>query len=524
MRRRGAVQVGLIGAAVVPFALVVPSGADPSGTDALRADLDRILADPRLAGAHTGVVVRDPATDEVLYSRAADERAVPASTAKLATSAAALDVLGPEHRFRTEVRTDAPVDRPVLRGDLHLRGTGDPAVLPADLDRMAAEVADRGVRRVEGAVLADATRFDDRPLGTGWAWDDEPYHYAAPVSALTAAPDTDYDAGSAVVRVEPGAEGGPARTSVAPATGALQLDDRVRTAAPDTAPDVDALREHGTGRVVVTGAVPAGGPGAEEYVSVPDPAAYAVDLFVRSLAEHGVRVSGTGEGAAPPGSRVLAEHVSMPLRELLGPFLKLSNNGHAETLVKAMAAHQHGRGDWETGIPLLTERLAGFGVDPEAVRLVDGSGLSPMDQLTPGQLAELLDNVRQRPWFADWYAALPVAGAADRAVGGTLRHRMAGTAAEHNVHAKTGSMTGVSALSGYVTAADGRELVFSVVFNGVLSEPPHDVEDAIAVRLAEHGAERDRVRGTAPLPPAQRDDARARSAERELECSWTKTC
>jgi serine-type D-Ala-D-Ala carboxypeptidase/endopeptidase (penicillin-binding protein 4) len=212
---------------------------------------------------------------------------------------------------------------------------------------------------------------------------------------------------------------------------------------------------------------------------------------------------------------------------LLVPFLKLSNNSHAEALVKSMGRVVRGDGSWDAGLAVLTEKLKGLGVDPGVSRMVDGSGLSTMDAVTPAQLTALLDNIQQRPWFPAWYDALPIAGAPDRLVGGTLRGRMSGTPAANNVHAKTGSLTGVTSLSGYVTAAHGRRLVFSVLFNDFLSDSPNDLEDAIAVRLAEYTGSDDVRRPGAPRVPQQRvpsDDPGTPVDESALECSWVKEC
>ncbi|MGP4020202.1 D-alanyl-D-alanine carboxypeptidase/D-alanyl-D-alanine endopeptidase [Saccharopolyspora sp. 5N708] len=526
MRRRWGLAFGLAVALGVPFAFVAPSGAAPSGPDALRVDLDDILADQRLNGSHAGVVVRDPDTDEVLYSRQATDRATPASNAKLLTSAAAVETLGPDYRFRTDVLTSAAQQGSVLLGDLYLRGTGDPTLLAADYDRLAAQVAESGIRVVQGNLRTDDSWFDDVPLGTGWAWDDEPYYYAAPVSALTVAPNTDFDAGTAIVRVSPTTEGQPAVVQLDPATEAVRIDNQTTTSTAGGEPDVTVQRDHGGSRVVVSGTVAAGAQPFEDFTSVPDPSAYAADVFARALAAHGVTVEGTGEGGVPGGARTLAQRQSIPLRELLVPFLKLSNNGHAEVLVKAMGREARGEGSWAAGLEVLNEKLTGLGVDPQVLRLVDGSGLSTMDNVTPDQLTVLLDNVRQRPWFQAWYDALPVAGVADHMVGGTLSGRMAGTAAANNVHAKTGSLTGVTALSGYVTAANGRQLVFSVLFNDFLTSSPKDLEDAIAIRLAEYNGAQDQPRGRPQVTQSRTslDDPSTRVDESALECSWVKAC
>ena len=526
MRARWVLVFGFVLLLGAPFG-AVPTTAAPSPPDALCRDLDELLADSRLRGSHAGVVVRDPVTDEVLYRRRAHDRATPASNAKLFTSVAALETLGPGYRFRTEVATAAERHGPVLAGDVHLRGTGDPTMLAADYERLAARIADAGIRHVRGRLIVDDNWFDDVPLGTGWMWNDEPYYYAGPVSALSVAPNTDYDAGTVIVRVSPGARGRPVRVRLDPPTDAVEIVNRARTGAPDSSSTLSVRREHGSDRVVVSGTLPAGAAPVEEFSSVPDPTRYAADAFARALAAHGVSIGGVAEGVTPPGARVLAAHESMTLAELMVPFLKLSNNGHAEVLVKAMGREVRGEGSWSAGLAVLDEVMRRFGVDPAAYRLVDGSGLSTMDKVTPGQIAALLDNARSRPWFGTWYAALPIAGAEERMVGGTLRGRMNGTPAEHNIHAKTGSMTGVTALSGYVTAANGRRLVFSVLFNEFLSAAPRDLQDAIAVRLARYGSPRTRTGDAAPRVPSSRppaDDPVTRVDESALECSWSKAC
>ncbi len=160
--------------------------------------------------------------------------------------------------------------------------------------------------------------------------------------------------------------------------------------------------------------------------------------------------------------------------------------------------------------------LPSYGVDPARLSLRDGSGLSRMDQIAPDQLAALLGAVRSRPWFPTWHESLPIAGKADRLVGGTLRNRMRGTAAEGNVYAKTGSLTGVSGLSGYVTTAGGDQWVFSMVTNNSIGVNVKGVEDAVAVRLAEEGGAVT-ARSVVPAP-------RLSAEMTELECSWVKAC
>ena len=513
MRFRRGVRASVVVSSLM-LSAAAPAAAAPSpqqAPDALRADLDRILSDPRLNPDQTGLVVRDPTSHQVLYSRNGDRPRTPASNVKLLTSAAAMDVLGPDHRFRTDVLASGQRRGATLQGDLHLRGTGDPTTLPGDYDRLAADVAARGIKQVRGRLLTDDAFFDGQRHPEGWDRDDFSSYYGAATSALTAAPDADYDPGSVIVQVAPGSSGQAPDVRLTPQTGAVHVVNRATTGAANSASSLQVQRDPGSDQIVVSGSVPAGSQPAKEYVSVPDPTAYAGDLFARALAAHGVAIGPVAAAPTPPGARPLAAHESMPLREMLVPFLKLSNNGHAEALTKAMGRQERGQGSWAAGTAVIEQRLRSFGVDPSAIKLTDGSGLSKLDEVPPEQFGRLLDAARGRPWFRTWYEALPIAGEKDRVVGGTLRNRMAGTPAQGTVHAKTGSMTGVTSISGYATTADHRPLVFSSLFNGFRSEAPQDLEDAIAVRLAEDGGSGGSSPGvkTFHAPAPQVDEKRA---------------
>ncbi|WP_043618438.1 D-alanyl-D-alanine carboxypeptidase/D-alanyl-D-alanine endopeptidase [Nonomuraea candida] len=480
---------------------------DPSaGVADLTQDINQILSDSRLTIARAGVVVKSARTGEELYATDAGKLLIPASNTKLFTSAAAAETLGLDYRFPTTVLHSGRKAGSVLTGDLVLRGTGDPTMLAEDYDALAAEVAAAGVKAVAGRLVADDTWFDAQRLGNDWAWDDETAYYAAPISALTASPDRDYDAGSVIVSVA--ADGDKVKVSTTPETDYLKIVNRATVGAET---DVLIERQHGTRTVVITGTV---AEPYQEWVAVDDPTAYVSTLFRKALARHGVKVLGpTVTGAAPAGAKELARHESMTLGELLVPFMKLSNNIHAEILTKAMGRKVSGQGTWSAGLKVSTDFAKAHGV--QVINMRDGSGLSRRDGFSPGSIVQLLSAVRDKPWFSTWYESLPIAGNADRFTGGTLRSRMRGTPAENNVHAKTGSLTGVTSLSGYVNSAEGEPLIFSIMLNQYLSGSPKDIEDKIAVRLAQFS--RTAAAGTAtPLRAAEP------GAAGDLECSWLK--
>ncbi|MEV3990163.1 D-alanyl-D-alanine carboxypeptidase/D-alanyl-D-alanine-endopeptidase [Streptomyces sp. NPDC049837] len=507
-----------LGLAGLLAASTLTAGAGPSDTG-LKGAIDTILTDPRLDGGAAGVVVADAASGETLYQRDGGDRLMPASNTKIATSLAAMALLGPEYRFRTEVLATARPKGGVLHGDLYLRGTGDPTTLAGDYDALAARVAAAGVRRVTGRLVADDTRFDGNRLGRAWAADDESSYYSAQISPLTVAPDTDYDSGTVVVEAAPAAEAGARpRVSVTPATDYVRIDNRATTVPAGRPDTLTVEREHGTNTITVTGEIPVQGSPTKEWITVWEPTGYAAAVFADALAARGVRVAGEprqGE-PTPPAARVLATHSSMPLKDLMRPFMKLSNNMHAEALTKTIGYETSGRGTWSAGLAAIGAYLREQGVQTSTVRQVDGSGLSRMNLFPAAQLTRLLLAVQDAPWFADWYASLPVACAPDRATGGTLRTRMCGTPAALNTRAKTGTLTGASALSGYVTDAGGRRLVYGIVLNNHLASSVKSIEDAIVVTLAKS----DTSKGT--IATVRPDRARTAEAPGELECSWVK--
>ncbi|WP_051969688.1 D-alanyl-D-alanine carboxypeptidase/D-alanyl-D-alanine endopeptidase [Kitasatospora azatica] len=503
-------------AAVLVALLLTGSGSAPRSlpaADPLAADLDRLLGDPRLTGAAVSVLVTDAATGEVRYQRAPGALVLPASTLKTVTAAAALDLLGRDHRFSTEVLAAGPRTGAALDGDLVLHGGGDPSLLPADLDTLAGQVAAAGIAEVSGAVLADASRYDAVPLGANWAWDDQAAYYSPQISALTLTTDGDDDVGTVRLTLTPDASPGrPAAVRVTPPEAPVRVSGRVDTGAAGGEDTVRVDRRPGGNEIVLTGSLPAAGGPTEEWVAVDDPARLTATVFTAALARHGVTVrGGVREGQAPGDAVVLATHDSAPLSALMVPFLKLSNNGIAEHLVKEIGRVRAGSGSWTAGLDRVRDFLHRSGLEPTAARQVDGSGLSRQNLMTSQRLVSLLRFARQQPWFATWYDALPVAGDPRRMVGGTLTNRLRGTPADGRVHAKTGSMTGVDALAGYLDRPDGHTLAFSILLNNFAGDTPRPVIDAFVVRLASDGA--------SAAPPSENGGDRHRATH-----DWEATC
>ncbi|MHA6577521.1 D-alanyl-D-alanine carboxypeptidase/D-alanyl-D-alanine endopeptidase [Pseudomonas yamanorum] len=447
--------------------------------------LDQLLADPALHGASVSLMVRDARSGNTLYQHNPRTRLTPASSLKLLTTAAAMDVLGPQYRFATQLLSDGNRQGAVLNGNLYLRGLGDPTIQWADYQALAASLAQQGIQQVQGDLVFDDTFFDAERLGTDWSQDDESTYYGAQISALTVSPNDDFDAGSLLVTAKaPVAIGRPVTVDISPATDYVQIGNR---AISGTGNSYGINRQHGTNLLRLSGAL-APGKQSRQLVSVWEPTQLVANLFGQALAQQGISVQGRRMigGVTPTTATVLAMHESAPLQELITPLLKLSNNNMSEALLKSMGRKTVNAGTAPAGVAAVAGFLKRQGIDTATLNQVDGSGLSRRNLVSSQNLTDVLLAASKQPWFNAWYNALPVAGNPVRMAGGSLRYRLRGTAAENNLHGKTGSMNGVSSLTGYVTDAKGRKLVFSMVTNNyvVAGARVKALENRLATALA----------------------------------------
>lgn len=464
-----------------------PTQAVAKSTE-LKQQLDHILQDKRLDGAIAGVHVRRASDGKTLYAHDADIRLRPASNMKLLTGSAAMDVLGSDYRFTTEVLTDGKLRGKVLQGNIYLRGKGDPTLMKEDLDHFAKALRKKGIQKIHGDLIADDNWYDDVRYSQDINWSDESNYVGAQVSALTLSPNEDYDAGTVIVDVNPAKKAGSKpKVSLTPKTDYVKIINKAKTAGKNEATNISIEREHGTNNIVISGKISVEASNSRAWVAVWEPTGYALDVFKKSLASQGIKQIGKSSlrtGKTPKQAKQLIDKKSMPLKDMYMPFMKLSNNGHAEVLVKEMGKVIHNEGSWDAGLDVMADKLQAFGLDTDTVMLRDGSGMSHKNMIPASELTKLLAAVQDKKWFPAFEKALPVAGEPDRLVGGTLRNRMTGDATKGNVKAKTGSITSVSTLSGYVTSKDGQKLVFSILTNNYIDGPITPIEDQIATVLA----------------------------------------
>ena len=445
-----------------------PAAVTPRAARTLGADLDRIFNAALTQNALWGVHIKSLDTGRVLYSRNAATLMMPASNMKIVTLAAAAQTLGWDYRFKTTLETTAPVEDGVLKGDLIVRGTGDPTIntrnarASAVFDEWAAALRAAGITRIDGGVAADASAFDDRALGQGWAWDYLEAGYAAPVGAL------EYNENVGTVTIRPGAkQGDAADLQVTPGTG-LGLLYRVVTGEPGSRTAITLERRTHDNYLDVSGTIAVDAAPVTRDVAVINPARYFAHSLLLALVERGIPVvrvpidlADRPADATVEPRRVLHESLSPPLREIATTMMKVSQNLYAETLLKAAGAATAGRGSAAAGRRASAAVFTGWGIPDTAYVQADGSGLSRYDYVTPAMLVALLERMHADPRHRDRFVAtLPIAGK-----DGTISTRMRATRAEANAVAKTGSISNVRALSGYVRTRDGELLAFSILAN-----------------------------------------------------------
>jgi serine-type D-Ala-D-Ala carboxypeptidase/endopeptidase (penicillin-binding protein 4) len=446
-----------------------------------------------------GLLVADAQTGETLFERNADSYFVPASNMKLFTTALALAKLGPDYRFHTTLETRGTISADgALQGDLILVGRGDPNLsnrkFPFELkeefdgppERALAELADglasRGVKEITGDVIGDDSYFPRERYPNGWEIDDMVWEYGAAISAIVV------DDNTVAVTLMPGQQlGDPVVATVSPLTPDFVLENDVTTALPEQRAELRLTREPGANLVVIQGTLPAKSAARKLVLAIEEPAQHAASLLTQLLTERGIKVDGKTRAVHVPEAdatprTVLADHVSVPLSDSLKLVNKISQNLHTEMLLRT-AARQSAL--WSTPEDLMKvpqDFYASVGIGADDVIQTDGSGLSRHDLVTPRAVVTLLKYAQQQPWFAPYFASLPVAG-----VDGSLQERMKGTVAEGHIHAKTGSVEHVRTLSGFADTPGGRRLIFSFLGNnqGGKNHEAADALNALCVAMME---------------------------------------
>ncbi len=496
-------------AALIAITFAFRFNVQAQNIEYLQHSLDSLFQNPEFSNATFGVAIQSLRTGEYLYQRNDAKSLTPASNLKLFTSSEALHYLGPHYCFITRLQTDGKIRGHTLFGNLILHGAGDPSFGATSLylagansevfQQWTKQLRRKGIRSIAGRILVDNSYFSPERYPDGWQIDDAPYYYATPITALT------YDENQVSVIISPSRPGKRPWVHYAPQQVHFGILKNLAVTGDATAAStIDAIRLFGSDTIEIIGTIPSSSAPQEEQTSIQFPERYAARALRDALRRARIRMAWK-ELPSRRGRAILASWTSPPLDSLVRAMNKVSDNVYAEILFRDVAKAIGGEGSWTRGAPVMRNYLASLAIDTEQVQFTDGSGLSRMDLVTAGDIVKVL-----QVWYPSdlkgsinredsspssplshfgplkestrqaFYNSLPIMG-----VDGTLDHRLKGTPAEGNVHAKTGSMTGVRSISGYLTTRDGEPLAFSILANNYTCSGSMigALEDQVILRL-----------------------------------------
>lgn len=455
-----------------------------------RDQLDDIFNDPNFNNANWGVVIQSLTTGEFFYKRNENKLFMPASNMKLFTSAAGLVQLGGDYRFKTEIYSNGTIDGTVLKGNLIVKGFGDPAIsgrfynddATAIFRDWADSLLELGIDEIRGNIIGDDNAFEDRGLGAGWSWDYESDWYAAPSGALS------LNDNCVDLVITPGKVGGIANLQILPETKYVVIVNNITTVKKDSVTSIYATRDRGTNIIRVSGTITEKSSQVKRFVTVNNPTQFFTVVLKEVLNNKGIKVTGyatdiddAAEQIDYESTNLLFTHYSPTLSELIRVINKSSQNFFAEQLLKSIGYEKNGYGSAASGIQTESRTIEGMGINTEGMNIVDGSGLSRLNLVTPMQVVSLLNFMYKGEQFQDFYNSLPIAG-----VDGSLANRMRKARTQNNVRAKTGYIGGVRSLSGYVYTGDKELIAFSMIVNNytVPSVLADVLQDLVCLRLA----------------------------------------
>ena len=451
----------------------------------LRHDIAAATQSPGVRRAVWGIAVHSLDRNERLYDLNARTLLVPASAAKIAAVATAADAVGWDYRYQTTVRATGRIVDGVLQGDLLVAGSGDPTIggrAGDSIDGWIEALKAAGIRRIDGRIIGDDDAIEEPRPQLAWAWDDLGYTAGALFGALNLAENR------LTVTITSGVAPGAAATlSVDPHAASRPLSNRVTTVAPGAMQLVWPEQRPGDPYLTIAGTITAGAAPIRLNVSAGNPTFWFASVFRNRLQQGGIDVTGDAwdiDDVMPPPDRshatVLFTYQSHPLSEIVQPLLKDSINLYAEAVMRLNAA--------PGAVPTNDAALAGFrgrleawGIEADAQQVIDGSGLSRRNVISADALLAILRRMQDPAAASPFVRALPIAG-----VDGSLANRMRESPAAGNVRAKTGTMSNIRSLAGYVTTRDGEHLAFVAMVNNFEGSgtSANQALDAIAIRLA----------------------------------------
>jgi D-alanyl-D-alanine carboxypeptidase/D-alanyl-D-alanine-endopeptidase (penicillin-binding protein 4) len=455
-------------------------------TSELTRRINGVIDESQFAAARWGISVVSLSSGAALYQRDADHVFTPASNMKIYTTGVALDLLGTDYRWRTSVYAkEQPGAGGTIQGDLILYGRGAPDLVSRSQDankgslaKLADDLYGRGIRRVEGNVIGDESYFRGDSVGDGWQWTDMQWYFGAEASALSV------DENQIDINLVPSSKTGePPVVRTSDVDSYVTVENRMVTSERGERTTIGLHRGLSDNNIQVWGEFAPGSKGLGARLSVHSPALWAAKMFLDALKARGIVIRGQAQARDsrhprsqrfdPSQAVELAVVSSQPLSEIARKTNKESNNLYAELILRTLGRERgemlgqpeqvgRERGDDETGLAVIRLWLTRAGISTDRIALHDGCGLSRLDLVTPEVTVKLLLSLSKTASSQTFRQSLPIAGR-----DGTLAGRL--KSVSDRVSAKTGSLTYVNSLSGYLTAAEGEQVAFSIMCNDQIS-------------------------------------------------------
>ena len=447
----------------------------------LQSKIDQVLSDEFFNSTIASVSVYDLTSGEYLYQKNTDLLLRPASNLKILTTTAGLLFLGPDYNFTTSLYYTGQISGGILLGDLYIVGAFDPLLTTNDLDTLIIGLKQAGIKNIVGNIYGDVSSKDSLFWGAGWMWDDDPSTDAPYLSPLT------INENSVKIICRPGEVDSLVRVELIPNSNYYSFKNKAITIAADSS-KIKVTRGwiSRKNNISVSGYLSQNAEPDTNAINLYDPAKYFLSLFTETLFRNHILFNGSIDTAKLKGNSYLIGLCKHRLSEAIDPLLKDSDNLYSELLLYTLAKEFYGEpANAENGVKMVDSLITLIGKNPKNYRIVDGSGVSHYNLITSDLIIEVLKYLYyNKPDFYNLiYKSFPVAG-----VDGTLDERMIGTSAENNVHAKTGTLSGVSCLSGYVTAKNDHTLAFSIMIQNYItkSKIAKSFEDEICNVLANY--------------------------------------
>lgn len=435
----------------------------------LRARIAQALADKSLKRASVGISIKSLKSGEVIYENLSDRPLVPASNMKLVTTAAALEKLGRDYRFVTRFYlTDAPDENGVVKGALIARGSGDPNIsgrfqpsVTALFEKVRDKLKERGAREIADGIIIDDTIFDRVYTHPSWPKEQLSNWYCAEVSAVS------FNDNCVDLTIEPNKKiGAPVNVRSVPDTQYVNIKNGCTTTASKKEHGFSFSRRTDTNNIQVAGKYWKNAKPHSESVTVHNPGLYFGTVLREVVRGGGVAVTGTVRLASrsydeEKDNLVLVDEIVSEMMPTVTVANQRSQNFYAEQLFKLLGHVCGDGGSFEEGARIVSEYLAELKIDRQQFVVSDGSGLSPQNRLTASGIIAVLEHMYSSALSRQYFESLAVSGAD----GTSMSSRLSEAPYAGRVHAKTGTLNGVSALSGYVETLDGDVVAFSILVN-----------------------------------------------------------